>query len=259
MRKLAVLATALAGVLALAGVAYAVNAYTLTKVSTTPAGAGTPKKPKAKKVVFKFQTRTDDGNAPAPIKSYKIGFQGLKSYAKYFKKCTIADVRSDSFARKCRKAKVGSGVVENFFGTAGGTQAEAGSCVLKLTLYNLGRRGMALRLDSEGAPAPGCPITITEGIRAKFKKARIGGKSSVNLTFDVPEFLRHPAPGLNNAVADVAATVSRKTRKVKVKGKRRKVGYLSSIACGKNKKRTIQVIFTDENGAKKRAKKTTKC
>jgi hypothetical protein len=262
-RKILVALLALAGLLTVAGVAYAVNTYKLDKASTTgKGGVGTSSKPVAKKVVFSFSTNTDDGNRAKVIKDYDIGFQGLRSYSKNVKKCTFAQASQKSLAAvqsSCRKAAAGGGTVNNFFGSTNDPTAKT-QCKLKLRLYNISDGkygGLALRLDRN---LPGdCLIDPQTAINAKFRKTKIGGKESVNLKFSVGDNLKHPIPGFDNSVNNVTSAVAAKTAKVKIKGKTRTVGLLSSVACGKSKKRVISVKFTDESNASKSVKKSVKC
>ena|SRR5215210_1699720 len=262
-RKILVALLALAGLLAIAGVAYAVNTYKLDKASTTgKGGAGTSSKPVAKKVVFSFSTNTDDGTRAKVIKDYDIGFQGLRSYSKNVKKCSFTEASQKSLAAvkvSCAKAAAGVGTVNNYFGPTSDPNNKT-QCKLQLRLYNISNGkygGLAIRLD-RGAPAD-CSIDPATAINAKFRKTKISGKESVNLKFSVGDNLKHPIPGFDNSVNNVTATVAPKTAKVKIKGKSRTVGLLSSVACGKSKKRVISVKFTDESNASKSVKKSVKC
>ncbi len=261
-RKILVAVLALVGVLAVAGVAYATNLYTLDKASTTPGGTGTSSKPVPKKVVFSFSTNTTDGTRAKVIKSYDIGFQGLRSYSKNIKKCSFTQASQKSLAAVktvCKKAAAGAGTVNNFFGPSNDPNNKA-QCKLQLRLYNIADGkygGLAIRLD-RGAPAD-CAIDPATAINAKFRKTKIGGKESVNLKFAVGDNLKHPIPGFDNSVNNVTTTVLRKTTKVKIKGKSRTVGLLSSVACGKGKKRTISVKFTDETNVSATKKKKVSC
>ena len=124
MRKLIALAVVCTTALVFAAVAYAVNIYTVTPATTKGGGGakGTSAKPVAKSVKFGFTTK-DSRRRPrgTPIKTYKIGFQGLKYFGKTkaFPKCTLAklnqklesDVKAD-----CKKAYLGKGVVNNLVG-----------------------------------------------------------------------------------------------------------------------------------------------
>jgi hypothetical protein len=253
-----ILAVAIAAVLALAGVAYAsTNIYTLDKASTTPAGKGSSKKPKAKKVVFSFSTNTDDGTRAKVIRFYDIGFQGLKYYGNKMPKCSYAQANQKGIAdvqKSCGKAAAGGGTINNFFGDSNNPNAKT-QCKLKLRIYNIGD-GLALRLDRD--QVQDCLVNPSAAIKGKFHTIKIGGIKSVALKFEVGLNLRHPIPGFDNSVNNVTSTV-KKSGKVKIKGKKRTVGILSSVACAKKSKRTIQVKFTDEGGTPKTIKKPVKC
>jgi hypothetical protein len=261
-RKILVAVLALVGALTVVGVAYAVNTYSLDKASTTPGGTGTSLKPVPKKVLFSFSTNTSDGNRAKVIKDYDIGFQGLRSYSPKLKTCSFTEASQKSLTAVqtvCKKAAAGAGTVNNFFGPTNDPTNKT-QCKLQLRLYNIkdGKYGgLAIRLD-RGAPAD-CAIDPATAINAKFRKTKISGKESVNLKFSIGDNLKHPIPGFDNSVNNVTSTVLRKTAKVKIKGKTRTVGLLSSVACGKGGKRTISVKFTDESNASANVSKKVKC
>jgi hypothetical protein len=252
-RKFLVAALAVIVACALAGVAYAANVYNITVGSTSPAGKGSKSKPLP--VGEKFGYTVKDSSQPRgkPVSKYKIAVEGITNkYAKLFPKCTYAQANSTVVSSKCKKAKIGSGKVENLAGP-GNDQSNNSFCNLGLVLYNLGN-GLAIRLDG-GPPAPssqsgpvGCALPVHQAINAKFKNVKIDKESSTSLDFSVPENLRHPlgANGnFDNVVANTIATIKKKVTKTKIKGKRRKVGLYSAIGChGKN--RTVRVTFTDE-------------
>jgi hypothetical protein len=253
-----VLALAMVAALVLAGVAFAsTNIYTLDKASTTPAGKGSSKKPKGKKVVFSFSTNTDDGTRAKVIRFYDIGFQGLKYYGNKMPKCSytqanqkgIADVQKD-----CKKAAAGGGTINNFFGNSSDPNAKT-QCKLKLRIYNIGN-GLALRLDRD--KQTDCLIDPSAAIKAKFHTVKIGGIKSVALKFEVGDNFRHPIPNFDNSVNNVTSSV-KKSGKVKIGKRKRTVGLLSSVKCGKKGKRTISVKFTDESGVPKNVSKPVKC
>ena len=268
MRKLIALAVVCTTALVFAAVAYSVNSYTVTPAATTGGGGakGTSAKPVAKAVKFGFKTKdAAGGKRGTPVKTYKIGFQGLKYFgkAKAFPKCTLAklnqklesDVKAD-----CGKAYLGKGVVNNLVGPTGDTTSTPVQCVLRLSLYNTGK-GFALRLDGGNTAKPPtvCPTAVNESIDARIRTRTIGGIKSGSLEFTVPSRLLHPgAPTISNAIETTNSTISGRKRKVKIKGKTRRVSILSSVACGKSK-RTIQVSFTDEAGSTVPAKASVKC
>jgi hypothetical protein len=61
-------------------------------------------------------------------------------------------------------------------------------------------------------------------------------------------------------VRDVVSTIKRgvSKKRVKIKGKRRKVGFYSAIGC-KGRKRSIQVTFVSETGQKSPVRRDKKC
>jgi hypothetical protein len=260
VRKLSIAVVAIIALCAFATVAYAANVYKVTPVGTSGGGKGTAAKPASKSVKFGFTAKDSSGSAATPIKTYSIEFEGLKSFAKYFPKCTFSQANGASFKSKCAKAKVGSGIIDNSFGAAGAPNP--GECPLNLTLYNLGT-GLALRLDgSPTTKVPGiaakCPITVAQAVNAKFTSKKVGGISGSALTFKPQNNLLHPVANLNNAISKTVANISGKTTKIKIKGKTRKVSILSSTGC-KGSTRTISVVFTDEKGSTVPSSGTTGC
>ncbi len=265
MRKLIALAVVCTTALVFAAVAYATNVYTVTPASTKGGGGkGTSAKPVAKAVVFGFKTKDSGGGRATPIKRYKIGFQGLKYFgkSKVFPKCTIAnlnqklesDVKAD-----CGKAFVGKGVVNNLVGVTGSpVTTDQVSPAVEPLQHGQGLCSAARRWQHRQA-SDTCPIAVNQSINAKFKTRKIGGKSSASLEFDVPSNLLHPgSPNISNAIETTTSTISGRKRKVKIKGKTRKVSILSSVSCGKSK-RSIQVSFTDEKNSTVPAKASVKC
>jgi hypothetical protein len=258
MRKLVLIAITAVAVVAVAGVAYAANTYTLDTGTTKPRGVGTPGKPVPKGVDFDYRVGTTDNTRPSPVKVYSIRFQGLISYARVFPKCTFAQASQKSLAAvqsACKKAAVGGGVVENLFGATSDTSQKT-PCNLKLRLYNLGN-GLAIRLDRENVGD--CAIDPATAINARYKRIKLGGVATDALNFTVPDNLTHPIPGIDNAVVRAQSNVKLLKKKTRIKGKTRTVGLYSSIGCGKNKKRLIQVEFTAESGEKSTANKSGRC
>jgi hypothetical protein len=273
MRKLLIAAVTVCAVMAIAGVAIAANQYGLPVASTAPKGKGSPTKPFPTGVKFGYTVSDEAGPRGAPVEGYKIAFQGLTDFAKKFPKCAFSDTSADeplaSVEAKCKKAKVGSGRVESLVALdANQSDPSAASvfayCNLQLTLYNVGD-GMSIRLDADNTTLPtsqdgpfGCIVPTHRAIHAKFRKVKIGGVRSGSLDFTVPSELRHNS-GFTITVARTESTIRKWVRRVKVAGKKRKVGYYSSIGCGKKNKRLVRVTFVDENGVKSTATKKVKC
>jgi hypothetical protein len=270
MRKLYIAALTAIAALSLAGIALAANVYTVDG-STKPSGKGSPAKPLPIQLSFDFQVESDDPSVRGtPIETYAIGSEGLVTYPKVMKTCTFSQANRDgSVDPKCKKAKVGSGLVQNLVGPAASPTVKI-FCNLNLVLYNISgvgkNGGMAIRLDGDPKEPPlsspndktiNCPTAIHSAIKAKFVKTKIAGLPASDLRFTVPAELLHPS-GLDTTVRNTISKILKKTGKVKIKGKKRKVGFYSSIGC-KGGKRTIQATFIDEQGDKFKATKEKKC
>jgi hypothetical protein len=264
MRKLTVVALALVGVLVVAAVAYAANTYTVNPASSSPAGKGSKRKPLPKKVLFGFRVATDNGSVSSPIQKYAINFEGLTYFGKYLPKCKFSQANLGTVSSKCKKAKVGSGIVEALAGPKGSPASAAVKCNINLSLYNIGT-GLAIRID--GGPGTfvtgpvngrsNCPQNQHRAINGRIKKAKVGGISGGSLKFTVASELRHIGP-LDVGLVNVTSTLNRKPRTVKIGRKRLKVSILSATGC-KGSTRLVQVKFTDEQNVTTPAVKTGPC
>jgi hypothetical protein len=270
MRRILILAGVAVAALSLAGTALAVNVYTVDG-STKPRGKGSKKKPRPIALKFDFQVGSSDPAVRGtPIERFAIGSEGLVTYPGLFPTCTYAQANRDgSISPKCRRARLGGGLVQNLVGPAASPTVKI-FCNLKLGIYNIrgvGRRGgMAIRLDGDPKSQPltdpddrtiNCPTALHGAIKARFKRVRIAGRPADELRFTVPPELLHPS-GLDTTVRNTVSSIARKVRKKKIRGKRRKVGYYSSIGC-KGRKRTVRATFTDEQGRKFTATRSRRC
>ncbi|MFL5846738.1 MAG: hypothetical protein ACJ762_18805 [Solirubrobacteraceae bacterium] len=257
MRKIITLA--IAGLLAFAAVALAVqeNSYTVDG-ATSPTSAGSKKKPVPVQVKFGYTVAEKSGKRPALIKQYSINFAGLQVNGSLFKGCSAAKIDQDQTDANCPKGSLmGTGNVEN---NAGQTANEADKpdalkCHLDLKFYNAGKNKATLYLkggpsDPRG-PAKSCPLDVNKAIDANF----VQNAKGTSLVFSVDETLLHPAPGIDNAVVDVNSVIKKVTKKVK--GKTR--GYFESFGGCKNKKRPITVTFTAVSGSTGKAQDLAPC
>ena len=241
------------------------NAYEVDLATATPAGKGSPDKPKPAKLGFGYEVSAEGGLRPTAIRQYRIAPEGLVTYPKLFKACTFD--QADSAAR------AGSGVRQGSGRQGHGPQRvrrprstvpSKGPCNLRLRLYNISDAGklggMAIRLDGGPGqePADGCPLLIQETIKAKFFNVKVEGLKTSELRFDVQRNLYEPVIGVSNAVADTTSTVNMKKAKTKVKGKTRTVGFYSKIGC-KGKTRTVRVEFVNLEDEKFTATKKGPC
>ncbi len=285
MRKLLIPAIAAAVVIAVAGIAYAANVYTVDG-DTKPRAKGTAKKPVPVSLDFSY-TVADDvaANRGIPVKSYFIGAEGLVTYPAAFPSCSggTSGANAPDLAtanRACKKAKVGGGTIKALVG-ARTAPTVSSNCVLNLTLYNLkpgnygdagkiGKTGgLAIRIDGDPPAPPSlddqykgqCLAPQHASILAPYKTVKIKGVKSSELRFTVPPELLHPAQGLDVTVRDVVSSIKKVVSKKKVKvggGKKAKVGFYSAVGC-KGGKRSIQVTFVSETGQRSPVTKDKKC
>jgi hypothetical protein len=284
MRKLLIPALAAVIAIAVASVAFAANVYTVDG-DTKPRAKGTAKKPVPVSLDFSY-TVADDvaANRGIPVKEYRIGAEGLVTYPGAFPSCSGGTSGANNpdqagAARACKKAKVGGGVIKALVG-ARNVPTTSSNCVINLSLFNLkpgnygdagkiGKTGgLAIRLDAD-TPAPPslddqykgqCLAAQHAAILAPYKTVKIKGVKSSELRFSVPPELLHPAQGLDVTVRDVTSSIKKivSKGKVKVAGKKRKVGFYSAVGC-KGGKRSIQVTFVSETGQKSPVTKDKKC
>jgi hypothetical protein len=285
MRKLSIPALAALAAILVAGVAYAANVYTVNG-DTRPRAKGSLKKPKPVALKFSYTVADDNpANRGIPVKQYRIGAEGLVTYPRAFPSCSGGTSGANhpnpsTAAKRCRRARVGGGTIKALVG-ARNTPTTSSNCVLKLSLYNLkpgnygaaGRiskrtGGLAIRIDGDPPAPPGldnryrgqCLAAQHAAILAPYKTVKIRGRKSSELRFTVPPELLHPAQGLDVTVRDVVSTIKKgvSKKRVKIKGKRRKVGFYSAIGC-KGRKRSIQVTFVSETGQKSPVRRDKKC
>jgi hypothetical protein len=271
MRKLwMAVAGAVVVAIAVAGIASAVNTYDVHLANSKSAAKGTTAKPSPAKLRFGYRVGDTDNLRPQVVREYRIAAEGLQSFPDARPTCTYEQADAPiEFDPACNKAIVGRGTIENEAGspdrpdTPENEREQKLPCNVDLTLINIStgdpnepktvgqvrrRGGIAIRIDTD---PPDCPIPVHEALAAPFYDVKIQGVSTAELRFRVPDTLAHPG-GLDNSVREVESTVLKKTGRVRIRGKRRKVGFYSSVG-RKGRTRTVRVTFIDESGVKKTA------
>jgi hypothetical protein len=284
MRKLLIPALAALVAIAVAGIAYAANVYTVDG-DTKPHGKGSAAKPLPVSLDFDYTVAdSDPANRGIPVQKYFIGAEGLVTYPSEFPTCSGGTSGANNpdpaaAAKACKKARVGGGIIKALVGTRTNPTSSA-NCVLELNLYNLkpgsygdagkiGKTGgLAIRIDGDPPPPPSiddqfkgqCLAAQHAAILAPYKTVKIKGVKSSELQFTVPPELLHPAQGLDVTVRDVTSSIKKIVSKkaITIKGKKRKVGFYSAIGC-KGGKRSIQVTFVSETGQKSPVTKDKAC
>ena len=282
MRKIFAAAVAAVAVLAVAGIAFAANTYTVDG-SSKPKGKGKPSNPLAVSLNFDYTVADENpANRGTPVEKYNIGAEGLVTYPEEFKACSGGSDGANNqdlatVKRVCKKARVGGGIIKAYAGPSQDQTVKL-NCVLELNLYNIkpgnyGTRGkvtkkqgaLGIRIDAVQASIPNlddsnkgkCATAQNEAIIAPYVKTKIGGVTSDELRFTVPQSLLHPS-GLETTVQFVESAIKKKTATKKIDGKNQEVGFYSSIGC--KGKRKLQVTFVSEAGQKTpKSKNIGKC
>jgi hypothetical protein len=274
MRKLLLAAFALAAVLAVAGVAYAANTYSVDLAKSSK-GKGSRAHPIPTKLDFGYSVGDTEGKRPFVIREYRIAAEGTYAFPKSRPRCTYDQATDPTktdpsqLSAACKKAFVGTGTINNLAGAPPPPDSNRDQklpCDVKLTLINIStgdpryaktvkqikkRGGIAIRIDTD---PPACPIPVHEALAAPFYDTKIDGVPTSELRFTVPDTLAHPG-GLDNSVIHVVSHIQKKTGKVRVRhgvpaaAAKRKVGFYSLVG-RKGKTRTTRVTFVDESGAK---------
>lgn len=243
MRKLALSTVALVAALAMTTVAVAQTdgGYTVDG-STSPSKAkGSKKKPVP--IGIGFSLDAPQGDRPATIAKFHVGFANARTNGAKFKSCTANSINAAGNDDDCSKAaKVGSGSVNNLAGATNDQTQKSITCNLEVTLYNGGKNRVAIYVEGNpnGVPAQ-CAIPVSQAIDARWVK----DGSGVALEFDIPTNLQNPVPGVSNAIQTLKASFDRKTRG---KGSKR-VGYIESIGC-KRGKRAIDAELSKADGSR---------
>ena len=284
MRKLLIPVLAAFVAIAVAGIAYAANVYTVDG-DTKPRAKGTAKKPVPVSLDFSYTVADENRREPRypgrEVLHRRGGSCDLSGRVPELFRRSVGCEQPDpaAVARACKKAKVGGGIIKALVG-ARNTPTTNANCVLNLTLYNLkpgnygdagkiGKTGgLAIRIDGDPPAPPSlddqykgqCLAAQHAAILAPYKTVKIKGVQVVELQFTVPPELLHPAQGLDVTVRDVTSSIKKlvSKKKVKVGGKKRKVGFYSAVGC-KGGKRSIQVTFVSETGQKSPVTKDKKC
>jgi hypothetical protein len=247
LRKLAILSTTLVAVLAMTAVAVAQSGSYDVTASTSPAKAGSKKKPVAMSVKFGVHF---DGTTRAPSSAaFKVAFDGVRTNGKKFKTCTAAKINAAQSDRGCsRAALVGSGTVHNLAGAAGDINDTSILCDLDVKIYNAGNKRAAIYLF--GNP-PKCVIPVSQALDARWVRA---GKGEA-LQFSIPSNLIHPVGGVDNSIINIDVTINKKTTG---KGKK-KAAYIESVGGCKKGDRDIALTLTYESGQQQTTKGAAKC
>jgi hypothetical protein len=247
LRKLAILTVALVTTLAMATVAVAQSGSYDVTASTSPAKAGSKKKPSAMSV--KFGVHFNGATRAPSSAAFKVAFDGVRTNGKRFKTCTAAKINAAQSDKGCsRAALVGSGTVHNLAGNAADISDTSITCDLDVKIYNAGNNRAAIFLF--GNP-PKCVIPVSQALDARWVRAGSGQA----LQFSIPSNLIHPVTGVDNSIINIDVAINKKTTG---KGKK-KVAYIESVGGCKKGERGIELTLTYESGQQSTTKGAAKC
>jgi hypothetical protein len=238
LRKLAATGIAAAALLTASTVAFAQSTSYDISASTSPATAGSTKKPVSTSLTLTVKSTATA--RPGTASQFKVTFAGMKANTTGLKTCTVASINSAQSDSGCNKAaKIGDGYVKNLVGSADDPNDTSIACNLAVTLYNAGGGKVAVFL--KGGPTTtvaggNCTIGVQQALDGAFKSSGSG----VSLSFAIPANLQHPITGLNQGISEIQTTIDKKT--VKIKGKKR--GLLEAVGGCKSGSRAVTLDLT---------------
>ena len=250
MRKIAFLVVTAFVLIAATAYAAQVNQYVVTG-STSPATKGSTKSPKPIGIKFGFSVSEASQNRPAVVEKYVIKFGGTRVNTKVAAACRQS-VLNQRGPKGCpSRSIVGTGFIENETGATNSEADKSIECNAGLTVVNLGRNKASIYVEGDPNQSDSrkrCAINLAAGIPATFRNTSSGSE----LTFAVPESLRHPGgASISNAVKKVTSTIKRVTKNGK--------GFYEAIGGCKAGKRSVTVTFRTESGDTDRVTKQTSC
>jgi hypothetical protein len=258
LRRIIIIATAVA-MLVGAAVAYAAfNTYTAG--SKFPGKAGSAASPAPISWVEDYSATGTNGNRSAPLTQDVWKIYGLVSDSKDFPTCTKAKIAAAKSDTVCpHAAMVGSGYITSILGPTSNTSTSAPGtveCDPLLHQWN-GGNGKVVNFFVIQAPNHTCDGITTGSVGPYESTAKQQGKIWV-LTTPIPRYVTFPLGGVEGSVKTLHMVHFNLHKKVHGKT----VAYLASIGC-KSGKRAWSVAFTAENASNQKetstVKHTTKC
>lgn len=207
LRKLVLTALTAAVAVAVAAVAIAQSnapAVVTVTAKVTPAAGGSKKKPKNASTSITFNVNPESNSTLAGI-DYSIP-PSLRISGAGFPKCSADTVNQKGESACPKKSKVGLGTSTALLGP--------GKTPITFTtgVYTNGKRGLTLALKQDNG-------SVQVAFDAKI--------ANNHITLSIPSNVQQPAPGLYSYVtsvrADLGPATGSVTKKVKVKGKKKKV------------------------------------
>jgi hypothetical protein len=243
-----VLLTAVA-VLAIAGVAYAIDDTVNYSAKLAFKGKPTSKKPANLTYTGILKVDTNPpGSQPdtAPMTSVYYP-KAIKNNAKYFPYCNQSEIDGQPFPAKCKKAIVGKGTASSLAGTPGNPSSTSVREGLTVTAVN-GAKGKYVMLVLNSVA--GAPVAITNRVVPGFV-VKAAGAFGFLTRFQVPTDLQEQL-GLKIALTDFNVKISGTPKTVKVNGKSKKMSFLQITSCKGSVPIKAITQFVDNNTGQKR-------
>ena len=249
MRRIALLAVVAGSLIAVAA-AWAVTntvSYTVT-LKKVGGSKATPKKPLRVAYNAVLHIDTDpSGSQPdtAPVTSIYFPSQ-IKQNSKLLPSCSQADIDGkQSMPAKCNKAVVGTGTARALAGSPGSPASNSVTEDLNVKFLN-GPKGKQVLLVLNSSPT--APVAITN----RVVPGDLGTASApfgYKVDFKIPADLQNQL-GLSIALTDFKVAITNKAFTIKVKKKKKQVGYLELTGCPAGGTLPIRAIahFVDANG-----------
>lgn len=192
---------------------------------TASAGKGTKAKPVPVTVGYSFKVTTSDGSRPEAVKSLDHAWEGVRSYGRYFPKCTIQQISAAQSDSVCPKGSLVSiGTIHSQVGTDNDFSTPGSPCDREAKTYNAGQDKVAVLFTGPGSKCLGTAYTPPY----PGKWTSTGGIGGGQVIVSAPPYeTTHPVPGL--LVSTTTLSVRFPKRVITVKGK--KVSYLMSVGC----------------------------
>jgi hypothetical protein len=245
MRKALMLASVvvLAGVGAGAAAASLLDIYVVTvKISTANSGGRNHPKAIASSIAWDVGS-SPPGQRPAVVSHYTIFFQGIREHTTLFRGCGSSTLSMPGATpTSCpRASRIGFGYLIFELGGSGQSNESYGAtCSSSLAVFNGGFHDLTL-FFYKGKQRPDRPVqcTIPGGhvaVTVNISRSRRG----ITESFDLPQQLSHPVPGLDAAVIHGFIQVHARTR--------HRRGLFESVSCPRSHQRQVVMTFTREDG-----------
>ena len=248
MRRIVVIATALAVLVAAVSAAYAatggLNTYTAT-ISFVPNKAGSNKTPATIAFAQKYVAIGTNGNRTAPLTNIKTTIYGVKANPKGFPTCSQAKIANAHSDVGCPKgALLATGSITAILGpTADPSRSNPNQipCNPLLHAWN-GGGGKIVYFFVDQAPAHSCGPLLTGAVGPFVGTAKQNGKNLVQNT-PIPASVSFPLTGVEGSLTSETLHWLNVTRKENGKT----VAYATSVGC-KSGKRPYSVTFSAQSG-----------